>query len=947
MIALTNLRVEQMERPIGLWTRHPRFSWWIDAGEETGLIQTAYELEIEHAGGAAWRTGRIESRDSVLVAVEGFSARSATAYRWRVRCWMNAATEPTAWAESSFETSLLDAEDWRARWIEPRQLPVRPDGAATFAELFSLRIDTPPEERLLPTPYLRQRFRVEEQPVRARLYATAHGIYHAEINGAPVSDEIFAPGVESYDIHLSFQTFDVTDRLAVGENVLGVVLSDGWYAGRVGILGSSRGYGETLQALWQLEVEYPGDRRETITSDGTVVSSTDGPIRYADLAVGELYDARIAWDGWSTPDFDDTAWEPVAVVHAEQSLLPFVGEPVRRVVEVPAERIVRTPAGERVVDFGQVIAGRVRFRVRGERGSVVRLEHSEVLDQHGDFFANIVGPNKDQTDVYILRGDPEGETWEPAFTFHGFRYVRIQGFPGDANPEDFTAVVTASDLPVIGHLETSDARLNRLHENVRWSQRANFLSIPTDCPQRERYGWTGDLQVFAETAATNMSVGPFLTRWLRIIRDDQLPDGQIMNISPSPPQLDHLLDGPPPSYDDAIMLLASSAGWGDVIALAPLVLFEHFGDRRVLAENYPAMVAWTQYQIESARSGVPPRLREASLTPAERERQRALWNNQPNFGDWLAPSTLRGPDASQMNAPRRTGEVIGSLYHGHLLDAMARIADILDRPDDRDRYAARARAARTAFAEEYIDADGVIPGGLQGPYVVALAFDFVPERKKDAVVARLIELIHEAEDHLDTGFLSVAFLLDALWENGHRDLAYTLLLQDTAPSWLYQVDRGATTMWEGWEAITPDGTVTDLSFNHYAFGCVDDWLYRRLGGLQLESPGYRESRVAPDVEGPLTGAAAHIDTPYGRLASRWSRRADGHVEMEVVVPANTTTTIELPDGARNIDVHGAAAGPASGGRIRSGSGVVTVAYDLTTVTRDPGKEAGSALTAPR
>ncbi|KTR81943.1 hypothetical protein NS220_19100, partial [Microbacterium testaceum] len=254
----------------------------------------------------------------------------------------------------------------------------------------------------------------------------------------------------------------------------------------------------------------------------------DGPVRYADLAVGELHDARVAWDDWSTPDFDDTAWEPVAVVQAEQSLLPFVGEPVRRVLEVPAERIVRTPAGERVVDFGQVIAGRVRFRVRGERGSVVRLEHSEVLDQHGDYFANIVGPNKDQTDVYILRGDPEGETWEPAFTFHGFRYVRIQGFPGDANPEDFTAVVTASDLPVIGHLETSDARLNRLHENVRWSQRANFLSIPTDCPQRERYGWTGDLQVFAETAATNMSVGPFLTRWLRIVRDDQLPDGQIM-----------------------------------------------------------------------------------------------------------------------------------------------------------------------------------------------------------------------------------------------------------------------------------------------------------------------------------------------------------------------------------------------------------------------------------
>ncbi|SBS71512.1 hypothetical protein MIPYR_20049 [uncultured Microbacterium sp.] len=287
---------------------------------------------------------------------------------------------------------------------------MREDGAADFRELFSLRIDSPPEERLLPAPYLRQRFHLAHYPVRARLYATAHGIYHAELNGEPVSDEVFAPGVESYDIHLSFQTYDVTDHLALGENVLGVVLSDGWYAGRVGILGASKGYGDRLKAIWQLEVEYADGTTQTIASDGSAVSSTEGPIRYADLAVGEAYDARIDWNGWSTAVFDDSAWAPVTEVDLEQSLVPFVGEPVRRVLEVPAVEIIRTPAGETVVDFGQVIAGRVRFRVRGGRGHVVRLEHSEVLDRHGNYFHNIVGPNKDQTDVYTLAGDPDGES---------------------------------------------------------------------------------------------------------------------------------------------------------------------------------------------------------------------------------------------------------------------------------------------------------------------------------------------------------------------------------------------------------------------------------------------------------------------------------------------------------------------------------------------------------
>ncbi|MEP6843065.1 MAG: family 78 glycoside hydrolase catalytic domain [Pseudolysinimonas sp.] len=928
MITPTALLVERLDRPIGIWTVRPRFSWRLDAQGASSVVQVGYEIEIREAGGGiVGATGPVSSRDLALVEVGGFVARSATEYSWRVRVWLQGRPEPTEWADSTFETSLLHEGDWDAQWIEPTQEPVRPDGAADFRSLATTRLGSP-DERLLPTPWVRQRFHIDEKPVSARLYATAHGIYEGEINGLAISDEVLAPGNESYEAFLSFQVHDVTDLLRQGENVVGFVLSDGWWAGRPGILGTSGAFGTRLQLLWQLRLADAEGRVRVLSSDGTAVSSTDGPIRYADLAVGERHDARVAWSGWSMPELDDSSWEPVSVVFPEQRLVPFAGEPVRRVLELPAQRILRTPSGDSVVDFGQVIAGRTRIRVAGERGRVVTLEHSELLDARGDFVQTILGPNKDQTDVYVLAGDADGEVWEPRFTVHGFRYVRVTGLDGPLDPGDFTAVVISSDLPVIARLATSDSRLNRLHDNVRWSQRGNFLSIPTDCPQRERYGWTGDLQVFAPTAATNMSVGPFLSRWLASVRADQLPDGRIINISPDPPGLRFLRDGPPPSYDDPIMLLASSAGWGDVIAIAPSVLHAAFEDRRVLEENYDAMSAWVEYQIRSAESGVSRHLVGQVLTDEQRARQSLLWNNEPNFGDWLAPSTLRGEGGGQMVAPRRTGEVIGSLFHGHVLRLVSDVATVLGRAADAARYGERAARVRAAFAEEYIRSDGSIPGDMQGLYVLALAFDFVPPAAEQQVVDRLVTLIHEAGDHLDTGFLSVPYLLDVLWDHGHRDLARTLLLQDTAPSWLYEVAMGATTVWEGWEAIAPDGTVTDLSYNHYAFGCVDDWMYRRLAGLQRVAPGYRESRIEPDAVGELDEVDAAIETPYGTLASHWRRDADG-VRLDVVVPPNTTSTVVAPAGARIVRVEHPAAGAGDGARVELGSGSGSIWFTAT------------------
>lgn len=901
MTTLNGLQVEQMTEPLGLWTDRPRFSWKLDAASASGLRQAVYELEVVNdvTGATVAASGQVASPESVLVEAEGLRLNSATPYRWRVRVWVDGDTSPTVWAHSRFETTLLAPVAWDADWIEPQQETVRKDGASTFPEMFSLRIDTPPEERLLPTPYVRQRLALEDVPVRARLYATAHGIYQAEINGQAVSDELFAPGSESYDKYVSFHAYDVTPHLSAGENVVGFVLSDGWYAGRAGIFGASRPFGDRLRVSWELHTTNADGTTRVFRSDASALGSTSGPIRYADLAVGEYFDARIDWSGWSSPRFDDAEWDPVNVVEVSQTIVPFIGEPVRRVRELPGREIIRTPVGETVVDFGQVIAGRVRFRVRGGAGDVVRLEHTEVLDEHGNYLNNILGPNKDQTDVYVLTGGRE-EEWEPAFTFHGFRFVRLSGFPDDVSADDFTAVVTSSDLAVIGEFECSDPRLSRLHENVRWSQIGNFLSIPTDCPQRERYGWTGDLQVFAPTAATNMAVGQFLTRWLQNVRADQLPDGRVLNITPTPPPLAYIQELPPPSYDDEIMLLTSAAGWGDVIAVAPWVLYEHYRDHGVLRDNYDAMCAWTEYQIRSAEAGVPPRLEGRELTAEDRERQKLLWNNEPNFGDWLAPSTMRGPDGGHHVAPRATGEVVGSLFHGRLLEQVAEIAAVLGRADDAARFAERCQRVKAAFAAEYIDDDGRIPGGLQGPYVLALAFDFVPEELRERTFSHLVELIEDADLHLDTGFLSVPFLLDVLSDNGRTDLARALLFQTTAPSWLYEVEQGATTIWEGWEAIQPDGTVTELSYNHYAFGCVDDWMYRRLGGLQIAEPGYRRSLIQPEFVPELEWVRASIDTPYGRLESSWRRRTDDAVELRVLVPANTEATIVLPHDAAEV-----------------------------------------------
>ncbi len=869
--APAHLLVEGLPAPLGLATGAPRFSWRV-AATGPDVRQAAYEVRVLDGAAEVGTTGRVESRETVGIRVPGLRLASRTVYRWAVRLWVVGEETPTEWVEDVFETSLLEAAEWTAPWAIPDQETTVVERYSLFGALSGAEGPTAPlGERLHPPRHLRQEFDLAAAPRRARLRVTARGVYLAELNGALVGDEVLAPGFDSYGTRTSFQSYDVTALLGAGANVLGVIVADGWYAGRIGLTGSSAQYGDELAASWILEVDLAdGSTRRVVPEAGVVAAR--GPRDWSDLFIGERYDARREVDGWSAPGFDAGGWSPVRISDAPATgLVPFAGEPVRRVQEFPPAAVLRTPSGEVVVDAGQVVAGRVRLAVDAAAGTEIVLEHSESLDAAGEYFANILGPNKDQTDVYVAAGRP-GEAFEPEFTFHGFRYVRVTGLP-DLEVADVTIVVLNSDLRETSRFRASDERLTRLHENVLWSQRANFLSIPTDCPQRERAGWTGDLQVFMPAAATNMAVQPFTERWLANLRADQHPTGEVPMIVPVMPHMDDSGEG--------VGSLVTSAGWGDAVVIVPWVLYERYGDAAVLRDNYAAMVAWVEYQMREAGDGL-------------------LWNTGFHFGDWLAPSTLADGSAdAAMVAPALTGAITAAMFHARSLELLARVARVLGETADAERFEARHAAVAEAFAAEYVSAEGHLTVELQGPYVNALAFGLIPEERTAGAVARLVELVHAAGDHLDTGFVSVPYLLDVLWDHGERALARTLLLQDTMPSWLYEVKMGATTIWESWAGVLPDGTPQSMSMNHYAFGCVDDWMFRKLAGVTPTAPGYREFVVEPDIEGSLDGVDAAIETPSGEIAVSWRRDAAG-AALEVEVPPNTSAVLVLGDRRESV-----------------------------------------------
>lgn len=892
-IFVKKLKVENQTNPLGIDIPSPRFSWMINS-EENNVLQSAYHLIVaDEDGEEVWNTGKTDSDQSVWIPYKGPSLKARKCYFWKVRIWDNKG-QISDWSKASWEMGLLRKDDWQACWIEPEQKEAVEEPFITVQEMFSGGLkDKSLEEKakdLRPPQLLRRKFTLTGDIKKARLYVTSHGVYQLELNGSRVGNNEFAPDFTAYNVRLQYQTYDVTDLLTAGNNAIGAVIADGWYIGRIQLTGHSCQFGNKLGLLLQLEVEYQDGTTERIVSDEQFVSST-GPWEYADLFIGEKYDARLEQQDWSCFDFNDQNWKNVKQVdYSFDNLVAQFGPNVRVMEEIVPLSVHRETDGAQIIDFGQIIAGRIRIAIEARNGDIITLQHSEVLDKDGKFFMNIIGRNKDQTDIFIAKGNGS-EVYEPRFVFHGFRYVRITGLKAPIKKDTVRAIVLYSDMETIGHFECSDQRLNRLQQNIQWSQKTNMLSIPTDCPQRERAGWTGDLQVFAPTAAFNMDVYTFLERWLGDVRKEQFPDGQIANFVPT---------GKYYVKECSSMGQLSSAGWGDAIIIVPWVLYERYGDVRVLEQNYEAMAKWLEYVQEKAETEIPVSMTETD--PIVLERQKYLWNTGFHFGDWLIPSIVESANENTgpMDSAILTKELVATCFYANSALLFAKIAELLGDKEISQTYYTLNKRIRKAFEEEYIESNGRISAHFQGIYILALQMNMVSSEKRPLVAAQLAQLIKDNDHKLDTGFLSVPYLMDVLIAEGYEDIAYRILYQTDCPSWLYEVERGATTIWESWSAIQKDGTVGHMSFNHYAFGCIGDWLYREPGGIKHSLPGYKHSIIEPNVNVGLSSAKAVLRTGYGILSSAWERNND-FIKLEVKIPPNTTATVIL-HGENRVEI---------------------------------------------
>ncbi|SEG90848.1 alpha-L-rhamnosidase [Actinacidiphila yanglinensis] len=860
------LRCDHRTTPLGIDDPAPLLSWRL-ASDRRDDDPTAYRIrvaerpeELAEDGRAWWDSGRIGDPAAIGAGYEGPALRPSTRYHWQVEVWSATRNAPAA-ASSWFETGPTlpagTAEPaaspvWTASWITHDPDPIAVVDAPTEGER---ALD---DHGLAPCPLLRRSFSHPTGPplVSARLHVSARGLYEVRLNGTRVGDAELAPGWTDYTRRVQYQTYDVTALVAEGENVLAATVADGWWSGFVGFEPRRAGahYGTFPQLFAELRLTRADGSVRTVATDGSWVTGT-GAIRHADLLMGECHDRRHAVDGWDLPGFDDAGWSPALVTDAEhRSLVASVDEPVRAMAEIPPVSVTRVLPGTHIVDFGQNVAGRVRLRVGAlAAGARVVVRHAEVLDDKQRLYtANL--RTAAATDVLI--GDGRGPVeFEPRFTYHGFRYAEISGLP-ELAAGDVVAVALHSDTPWAGAFDCSDPDIRRLHACVEWGQRSNFVSVPTDCPQRdERLGWLADAQVFLPTAALNADVAAFFTKWLRDVDDARTPDGGFTNVAP---RLTGVADEGAP-------------GWGDAGVIVPWHLYRTYGDRRFLSRALDGMRAW--------------------VALIHRRNPDLIWRHRvgPHFSDWLAPGTP---------TPR---EVVATAYFAHSTRLTALAAEALDRHDVAAEHHGLAAEIRSAFVARFVTAgtDGRVrvAGDTQTGYLLALAFELLPGQLRDGAARRLAELVEAAGPALQTGFLGVALAAPVLDAHGRADLAHALLRRTEVPSWLFPLQHGATTIWERWDGWTPDGgfrAPAMNSFNHYALGSIGEWLHRGVAGLDQSegSVAYRRLRVRPRP-GALTHASTRYESARGTVAAGWERRGDT-LSLRVQVPPGATADVFVP-----------------------------------------------------
>jgi alpha-L-rhamnosidase len=845
----------------------PALSWWLPEG---ATCQKAYRIVSDDG----YDSGRVESEQQSYVAVPVFDvSRRQTSVR--VQVWTDlgesALSEP--WA---LESGLLHPTDWTADWIGVDE-PDRP----------------PKGER--PASWLRSTLEVTAT-TQARVFVAALGIYELFVNGSRVGDVELAPGFTQYRDRVHYQSYDVTGLLRPGRNVVAVLLADGWFRGQVGMPRAADQFGGDLALRLQLEVR--GDDGWTpLAPAGHGWRTSTSHVIAADLIGGQHEDRRRVDPAIHQASYDDSSWASAVTRLVDVALVASTAPPVRRVEEIRPVSVHRSvsvrggglPGDAQVVDLGQNINGWVRLSHLGPEGTSLTLRHGEHLNASGvldtthldvDLPIIPVPLPLGQVDVVVSAGI-EGDEFEPRFTTHGFRYVSVEGHPERLEVGDVTGVVVHSDLRRTGWFECSDERVNRLHEAVVWSLRGNMCGIPTDCPQRERAGWTGDWQVFAPTAAYLYDVLGFTRSWLRDVALDQRADGCVANMSPLPPG---------EGFSSPMGFLNGSAGWGDVVVSAPWALHEAYGDTSLLRETWASTCAWVDFAAAAAAGGRHPDRVDLRPDPAAHEGY--LWDTGFHWGEWLEPGFELTDFGAFVAADK--SEVATAYLHRSATTA-ARIGELVGAdPATVARCREIANGARAAWQAEFVGPDGSLVAQTQASHVRALAFGLVAESLRPAVSARLVELVAEAHGHLTTGFLSTGLLLPTLADAGEVEAAYSLLLQDTEPSWLTMIDRGATTVWEHWNGVDADGVAHD-SLNHYSKGAVVSFLHRHVAGLAPTAPGYRTFRVRPRPGGGLTWARTSHESPYGFIEVAW-RIDDAGFTLDVVVPPGTTAEVELPDG---------------------------------------------------
>lgn len=911
LLAPSELRCEYFHDPLGIEERAPRLSWTLQSARRAER-QSAYrvlvassEERIARDDGDLWDTGKIESAAMAQIEYKGKPLMSRQRCFWKVRAW-NRDGEPGPWsATARWEMGLLRPEDWSAKWVDAKRTPVdmkivkasyhAADGRASkdvtgiVANLVSesgpefvacnktlggdpakdtvktLTIDlitrgTPmriqaaenssvklPDAQI---PYVRKCFTVDKPVRSARVYATSLGVYELRLNGKQVGDQHLAPGWTDYPTRVLYQVFDVTNQIASGKNVLGAVVAPGWFCGHAGLFNAEGYYGKAPALLAQLEITFQDGSTQRVVTDESW-KTTPGPLLMADMHRGETHDATAAIAGWDTTEIDDALWGAATVRAEVRHLQADVAEPVRVLQELPAKAVTEPKPGLWTFDLAQNMVGVVRLKVNAPKGTVITLRHAEMLNPDGTVYTQNLRAAT-STDTYVCAGNGE-EVWQPSFTFHGFRYVELTGLAEMPPLDTITGVVLGSDMSVVGEFSCSDPRINQLQSNIVWGLRGNYLSVPTDCPQRdERMGWMADAQVFLPTAAFNSDVAPFMTKWTTDIMDAQRADGAHSDVAP-------VMKG----------LSFGTPAWADAGAIVPWTIYEMYGDTRILSRTVDSMTKWVEWC-------------RAHSTGLIRDKDRGN-----DYGDWLSINA---------DTPK---DVIGTAYFARSTDILARTLRVLGREDDAKRYETLLSEIKAAFNEKFVSTDGRIHGNTQCGYVLALEFDLLPQELRAKALRFLVEDIEARQMHLSTGFVGVSHLLPVLTAGGESDIAYQLLMQDSFPSWLFSVKHGATTIWERWNGWTPEiGVHPDFgmnSFNHYSLGSFGRWLFESVAGIARDPScaGFGRVILHPLPTTHLTSAKGKLRSICGTIESSWNSTDDRYT-LSISVPVGVVATVCVP-----------------------------------------------------